>query len=256
MKTTAALSSLAALASLAAAFPTAGTNWETYTNDLGYTTTRFKPGMEPGSLDYDYRFGSSNATTDLASIAKRQESRSTQPLVGETAIPYGCRTDIPGDILSKLSEICGDLGCDSGASTSVEVTYPDNGMEQPATVSISAEGRWPSGMQEAMIEAVKAEAIPEAVEIEEVVSIFTQNSPHNPGREYRCDVSKSSNFFSVVVRNNDDDGMVGQLDVSVSFTQSKDSVICGTIGEAGAAIVGAINGIAGGFFGVVQALVC
>lgn len=135
--------------------------------------------MEPGSLDYEYRFGvgSSNVTTDLASIAKRQESRVTQPLVGQTAIPYGCRTDIPGSVLAKLWDICSEFGCDSGSSTSVDVTYPNNGNEEGATVSISAQGRWPSGMQEAMINAVQAEAIPEAVETEEVTSYFQQNSP-------------------------------------------------------------------------------
>jgi hypothetical protein len=178
MKITAALSTLVVLIGFSTAFPTTGSNWETYTNDLGYSTTRFKTGMEPGTLDYDFRFGSSNATTDLASIAKRQESRVTQPLVGQNAIFYGCRTNIPWDILHRLWDICGELGCDSGSTASVDVTYPDNGNEEGATVSIAAEGRWPSGMQEAMISAIEAEAIPEAVETEEVVSRFVQNSPY------------------------------------------------------------------------------
>lgn len=100
----------------------------------------------------------------------------------------------------------------------------------------------------------------------------------SPVRIYRCDVSKSSNFFSIVVRNNNGDGLVGQLDASVTFTQNRNSVsrplvlvlvfgsfvadrivskiICGTIGNAGSAIVGTINGLAGGFFGFVQAILC
>lgn len=47
---------------------------------------------------------------------------------------------------------------------------------------------------------------------------------YSPGRQYTCGVSKSSNFFSIVVRNAADDGLVGQLDASVTFTQNRDSV--------------------------------
>lgn len=180
MKTTTLLSTIAALSTLTTAFPTAESrNWEQYTNSLGYTAIRFKPGMEPGSLDYTDRFGigSANLTTDAASIRKRQDDRRTEPLVGQTAIPYGCRTNIPQDVLGKLWDICSETGCDSGTSFNIDVTYPDSGEERGATVTLSASGRWPSGMQEAMINAVQAEAIPEAVEIEEVTSQGGGNSP-------------------------------------------------------------------------------
>lgn len=180
MKTAATLSTLVALASFSAALPKVETNWESYVNELGYTTRRFKPGMEPGSLDYELRFGAgaSNATTDLASMAKRQEDRSTQPVVGQNAIPYGCRTDIPNSVLNRVGDICGEFGCDGGSSVSIDVTYPNNGNEEGATVTLVARGNWPSGMRDAMIQAVQAEAIPEAVEIEEVASYFQQNSPY------------------------------------------------------------------------------
>ncbi|KAK4612211.1 hypothetical protein CLAFUW4_12931 [Fulvia fulva] len=255
MKSIIAISALTSLTTLTTAFPTSDDrNWELYTNDLGYAASRFKPGQEPGTEAYAARFGSNNVSD--ASIFARQDNRRTEPLVGQNAIPYGCITDIPNTVLSKLYDICGDLGCDGGATVSVDVKYPDNGNEGDATVTLAPKGRWPSGMRDAMIQAVQAEAIPEAVETEEVTSYFQQNSPFNPSRTYKCNVSKSTNFFSIIVRNNDDESQVANLDVSVSFMKNRDSIICGTAAAASGAVVGAINGIAGGLFGFVQALVC
>ncbi|KAH8172306.1 hypothetical protein LIA77_09074 [Sarocladium implicatum] len=229
-------------------------NWETYTNELGYTTVRFKEGMEPGSDDYSARLGGNNTE---AVIEKRQDGWTTEPLVGSTKIPYGCDVNVRDGILSKLWDICSELGCDSGTTANADVDWSDDGLARTAQVSFKATGRWPSGMQEPMIHAIQAEVPYEAVEVHEKTTrgggnTFLKHSLtlFSPPRIHKCWASETSNFFSVVTRASDQ-GLVAQLDVEVWFTD-----ICGTMGNAGNIIVGQINGIAGGIFGFVRELIC
>lgn len=95
MRTSFAIPALLSLVSFATALPKDALNYELYTNDLGYTTSRFKAGMEPGSDDYARRFGvgASNITMDLSSdesqFMKRAGGRLTEPFIGRQKIAYG-----------------------------------------------------------------------------------------------------------------------------------------------------------------------
>lgn len=46
------------------------------------------------------------------------------------------------------------------------------------------------------------------------------------------------------------------MDVSLTFTMGENGAICGTIATVAKEIAGAISGIAGGLFGIVQAVSC
>lgn len=67
MLTSFAIPAFLGLASLVTALPKDDLNYELYTNSLGYTTTRFKTGTEPGSDDYVRRFGAGASTSALIS---------------------------------------------------------------------------------------------------------------------------------------------------------------------------------------------
>lgn len=150
-------------------------NWETYVNDLGYTSVRFKDGMEPGSGDYTERLGGNN--TD-AVLQKRQDGWETEPLVGSTKIPWGCDVNVRDGIVDKLYEVCSDLGCDSGTDVVADVDWSNDGNPTTAQVRMKATGRWPSGMLHNMIDAVKAEVPYEAVETHEKTTRGGGNSPY------------------------------------------------------------------------------
>jgi hypothetical protein len=161
------------------AHPLENQNWEVYTNSLGYTTSRFKPGMEPGSDDYTARF--ENPTVGLNEspanmLIRRDDSWRTEPYSGSSKIAYGCETDIARTVLSKLHDACHDTRCDSGTPESAEVKYPDNGNIETATVELKASGAYPSGMKHTLIAAIQALVVKDAVEIEDV-SPYYHGSP-------------------------------------------------------------------------------
>ncbi|CZT22019.1 uncharacterized protein RCC_07888 [Ramularia collo-cygni] len=260
MRTSISISALLGLASLVVALPKDGLNYELYTNSLGYTASRFKPGMEPGSDDYARRFGAgaNNITLDLTSgdgqLTKRAENRNTDPFMGRKQIAYGCDTDIPGTVFDKLHTLCQDTHCDEGIEETIETSYPTYGRKESATITIKAAGNYPSGMKHAFIWAVQAMAMPEAVEwkwIETNVDALG----HTPARAAGCDVSYSSNFFSVVMRG-DDGSQMGEMNVEVDFKVDGEDALCDLVFPLGEAIAGAIHGIAGGIFGVVSTLAC
>lgn len=95
------MTALLGLASFTTALPKDGLNYELYTNRLGYTTSRFKSGLEPGTADYPRRFGSDahNLTMDLghndSHFMKRAGGRSTEPFIGRQKIPFGSCSHSP-----------------------------------------------------------------------------------------------------------------------------------------------------------------
>lgn len=187
---------LAALVTFTSALPKSKQNWELVTNELGYTVSRFKEGMQPGSEDYNLRFGdlSINSTTLMA----RDESRYTSPYVGKTRIPYGCNTDIGNYVLVKLYDLCGKLAvsisfrdlaqiiidfvdedrCDGGTGAEVTVTYPDGGKRKDATVSMTVSGQYPHGQKDNMIKAVQQLVPQNGVDYYDVTSYGPHISPH------------------------------------------------------------------------------
>lgn len=173
------LTAMLGLAGISSAHPLENQNWEVYTNELGYTTSRFKPGMEPGSEDYVARFGNETINLDVSpanALMRRDSNWRTEPYAGSTKMAYGCKTDIARTVLSKLHDACHDTRCDSGTSFDVEVKYPNRGLIESATVSFKATGAYPSGMKHAFIEAIQAEVIREAVEMEAVSSDYPGSS--------------------------------------------------------------------------------
>ncbi|KAM3414302.1 hypothetical protein BST61_g10955 [Cercospora zeina] len=240
--------------SLVSAVPTATQNWQLETNALGYEVARFRPGFEPGSEDYLHRFGKIDVNN--TSLFARDNARTTKPYVGKTRIPYGCNTDIGNYVFSRIHELCDEDRCDSGSSISAEVEYPKSGKKQKANVVVSVQGFYPSGSKDHMIRAIQAMVPQNGVEYYDVTSYGPIRGGHTIQEITKCEVVGSSNFFSVVVTNDADDSLVGNLDVSVTFAEGENAVICGTIATVAKEIAGAINGIAGGLFGVVQAVSC
>lgn len=101
MRTSLAIPAFLGLASVITALPKDDLNYELYTNSLGYTTTRFKAGMEPGSDDYARRFGAdaNNITMDIRSddsqFMKRADGRLTEPFIGRQKLVYGLQIPMP-----------------------------------------------------------------------------------------------------------------------------------------------------------------
>jgi hypothetical protein len=85
------VAAFAASMAMASALPQDNRNYEVVTNALGYTTTRFKPGMGPGSEDYIRRFGNVSAIppSENSLFARQDDGRTTSPFIGDTRIPYG-----------------------------------------------------------------------------------------------------------------------------------------------------------------------
>jgi hypothetical protein len=158
---------------LSSAMQAEGPNWETFVNDLGYTEVRFKEGMEPGSWDYDQRFGGN----DTHAIRKRQNDIMTDPLVGSTKIPWGCEVNLGYGIIPRLYEVCRATGCDEGTSVRQTVKWSSQGRETEAAVILTARGRYPNGYLDPLIEALQAEVITEAVEFRERETRGGGNSP-------------------------------------------------------------------------------
>jgi hypothetical protein len=129
------------------------------------------------SQELQTTINSSAATNDTLSILKRQEGRETQPLAGDNKIPWGCDTNIRDDVIPRLNDVCGDLGCDSGTVVEYDTSYSDRGNEVGAKVNMKATGRWPSGMKDHMIEAIQAQVIQDAVEFNEKLTRGGGNGP-------------------------------------------------------------------------------
>lgn len=177
------LLALLGLTSMSVAYPSepAGQNYEVYTNDLGYESVQFKPGMEPGSSSYIRRFGrSAGLTTSSAAgaLAKSEEKRTTTPSAGRSRIPYGCETDIANTILATLADVCDETTCDTGTPVAVPVKVSDSGVEKDAEVTFVARGNYPTGMKDLLTKALQAEVPLEAVEIEEVTTTSPMISPY------------------------------------------------------------------------------
>ncbi|PPJ52835.1 hypothetical protein CBER1_11544 [Cercospora berteroae] len=241
--------------SFVTAVPTASQNWKLETNALGYEVARFKPGFEPGSEDYSHRFGDIDFNS-TSSLVTRDNARTTKPYVGKTRIPYGCNTDIGNYVFSRIHELCDEDRCDEGSTVSAEVEYPVSGKKQKANVVVAVSGFYPSGSKDHMIRAVQAMVPQNGVDYYDVISYGPIRGGHSLQDTTICEVVGSSNFFSVVVTNDADDSLVGNLDVSVTFDEGENGAICGTIATVAKEIAGAINGIAGALFGVVQAVSC
>lgn len=252
--------SLFGAAELASAGPASfGKNYERVVNHLGYVTSRFKRNMEPGSDDYMRRFGRELHTSPANILLRRQEENSdnfeTEPYAGDIKMMYGCDMDIANSVMAKLHEYCDDTRCNEGkGKVEIDTEYPDNGQSISGKVKFEAEGSYPSGMKHAFIEALQAMVMKEAVEIEEVETSRPALG-HRPASGFMCNVVTSSNFFSVVVRDADDQGQVGNMDILLEF-ESNGGGMCGITGAAARSIIGAINGIAGGIFGFVKELAC
>ncbi|KAI5363636.1 hypothetical protein Slin14017_G056000 [Septoria linicola] len=235
------------------AMPKSSQNWELVTNNLGYTTRQFKAGFEPGSEDYLHRFG--DIDVNNTSILSRDVKRITSPFVGKTRIPYGCNTDIGNYVFSKLHELCYDYSCDEGSDVNVPVEYPDGGRKKEANVNVKVRGFYPRGSKDSMIRAIQAMVPQNGVEYYDVTS-YGPIRAHAAQDITRCEVVGSSNFFKVMLANEGEDALVGEMAVEVSFGMGENGAICGTIATVAKEIAGAINGIAGGLFGIVQAVSC
>ena len=75
-----------------------------------------------------------------------------------------------------------------------------------------------------MIRAVQAMVPQNGVDYYDVISYGPIRGGHAVSDNTMCEVVGSSNFFSVVVTNDADDSLVGNLDVSVTFDEGENGV--------------------------------
>ncbi|KAL8870796.1 MAG: hypothetical protein Q9174_003240 [Haloplaca sp. 1 TL-2023] len=131
-------------------------NCETYDHPNGHLAIRFKPGMEPGSPDYEQR---------MSRRHQKREDQTTKVTIGDNKLYWGCEED-PVKLLNKLGDSCKTSGqCVSDDAYSKEIDYlePDNTVS-PATprgqktLSIAGEGQYPSGMRNALVKAIQEAA--------------------------------------------------------------------------------------------------
>ncbi|OCL02403.1 hypothetical protein AOQ84DRAFT_349179 [Glonium stellatum] len=222
-------------------------NCETYDTPQGLMI-RFKAGMEPGTEDYNKRFPN---TTEHATLMKRNtQSHAT---FGSTSISYG--TTNPCDALHHcLYDYCHEGSCDPSTCTAdTQDIYQQGASSGPRsrTLDISSQGQY-NGWDERdhYVDAVVAAASKGQQWTQHNWCIRTKEGD-DCGTQWW---GQQTNFISVNKFYNGN--LRGFIQAQVAMDTGSGgwcSSVSGLLGSAGA-IAGAINPIAGGFFGFVTGL--
>lgn len=130
----------------------AATNCETYTDVSGQLRTRFVPGMEPGSKDYEHR----------VALAKRDPPPGfpqTSVSFGDEQVSWGCDAH-PLAELGNIGSICSDGSCE-GSPYDLSILWvpylPGGTAEAIANekLEIGATGHYPPWFHDGLVQAVQ-----------------------------------------------------------------------------------------------------
>lgn len=231
------------------------------------------PGEEPGSANYASRFRKRSVAVQDAKAS--QSGVDTNLDMGKTMINYG--STLPYEALEHLRESCGGSACDTtGTKVFTKhageaplrsfcwIFYQVSRSRKPLLVStigwntcgpddveleLKPQGQY-SGDQERdnFIKALKAQ-VAQGIETKKV---WWPGNPFNETfecREGEQDEHKQSNIVSA--NRSVDSNLQGFPSVEVQHGAEEDGN-CGRVLDALGAAAGAINGIAGGFFGLLS----
>ncbi|KAL8658793.1 MAG: hypothetical protein Q9226_000775 [Calogaya cf. arnoldii] len=200
----------------------AAVNCETYVDPVfNRTLVRFKSGTEPGTEDYAARFPNPITKRRLLSPNPfpngdnpfpnvdpfTDKSPHTVVTVSDDKILWGCDTD-PVAILDHVGDICATSGhCISNKPYTQEVNYvePKNNYPSTQTLTIKAEGFYPSWMRNGMVQAIQAVMSTEDFITKEDLNYIVGFSPATKdGQEIKsakCSVATAPAFIGVSVYN-------------------------------------------------------
>ena len=235
----------------------AADNCETYIDPTtGQPIIRFKAGMEPGTEDYTARLAKSKT--------KRQSGYpQTQVTVGDTTVYWGCGID-PVATLNNVSSICATSGqCIDTDSWSTSVTYgtPDSDITSSETMTITAQGTYPSWIRNGLIAGVQAAMSAQGVITTSTVNYMVQTGPINKNgmqtEGESCQVAQAPNFIGLGLYSSPNT-LEATIAVSIAV-QTPNNGFCATVGPTSSftgAIAGAFGPVGAGLasiFGVISA---
>jgi hypothetical protein len=235
----------------------AAPNCETYETYDG-TRIRFKPGHEPGSTHFQSRFAnksqSSSPIVDVAPVMSGllgfDGYMHTNVDMGDQRVNYGWKN--PTDVVHELWGKCGMSFCDSHdvqVDTQIVVNACcGNELPKGYTLTLTPEGTYDGwDMRDNFVHAIVAAA--------EEGQVWTKRRWHLRTRDGLDDGElwevKQTNFIAVS-RFSEDGALHGFMSMKIQGPYSGAGWCLASTGVL-KAVAGAINPIAGGIFGIVQA---
>ncbi|KAF7563256.1 hypothetical protein G7046_g871 [Stylonectria norvegica] len=177
--------------------------------------------------------------------------------IGDGKVEYGYAP--PWYAFEQIKSSCPSNGCNSENKIEYATGIVKAGALVSATIILSVEGSFndagEQGSRDQLVDIVNAVAGSSPYEYDKDVKYTTGNgcvvagsTPCNPGNSETVDQYTATNLIVVRVENQDGSELA---DMSVSITvdiSDADDGLCSDLTTAGAAVAGAVSGIAGGIF--------
>ncbi|KAI1861169.1 hypothetical protein JX265_009788 [Neoarthrinium moseri] len=230
-----------------------GSNCELLTVN-GTKAYRFKRGFEPGSHDYQKRF---YEMPGVQGVARRDDKVETKVVMGETMMQWGCETDVQAKIKDAINSACRkEGGCDEGSPKSFDIRKWEGTSKEPsdAKLNIRLDGKYSNEKaKNALQEALQATAKGDSVTTNDQKWIVraTPSGSHwgMTDRGGKCAEKQFPNY--VAINRFENGNLRESMEFRAELVEGKKNCLGVTIMGA---IAGAINPIAGKFFGAVKVL--
>ncbi|KAK9774073.1 hypothetical protein AB5N19_06935 [Seiridium cardinale] len=230
-----------------------GSNCELVNVD-GVKRYRFKSGLEPGSHDYQKRFFE---TPVAGSLGRREDNVETKVVMGETMMQWGCDTDVESKIKDAVDSACkSEGGCDEGSPKKFDIKKWEGKSEEPsdADLNIRMDGKYSNQKaRDALQEAMQATATGDSVTADDqewkIVASGAGSHAGVTDRGGKCSEKQFPNY--VAINRFEDGNLKDSMEFRAELVEGEKN--CLGVDILGA-IAGAINPIAGKFFGAVKVL--
>ncbi|KAH6657104.1 hypothetical protein BKA67DRAFT_532333 [Truncatella angustata] len=220
----------------------------------GTKAYRFKSGHEPGSHDYQKRFYEIPGPRGLA---RRADAVETKVVMGETRMQWGCDTDVQAKLRDSINAACKkEGGCDEGTPKSFDISKWEGTTKEPsdAKLNIRLEGKYSNeDARNALQEALEATVTGDSVTTNDQKWIVRASASANHwGMSDRGGDCSEKQFPNYVAINRFESGNLKEsMEFRAELVEGEKNCLGVTIMGA---IAGAINPIAGKFFGAVKVL--
>lgn len=236
----------------------AADNCETYIDPItGRPSIRFKTGMEPGTDDYTSRLAKSKT--------KRQSgSLTTSITFDDTTISWGCGI-APATTLGNVSSLCHASGqcipTDSWSTSAFFGPAPPSGASSSETLTITANGVYPSGMSNDLVQGVQVAMRAKGVITTSTLNFVDFTRPTNGDRppqkrdDDSCQVAKAPDYIGLGVYSSPNGPLEAFIQVTITL-QRPENGFCAKISSITGAIAGAFGPVGAdlaAIFGVVSA---
>jgi hypothetical protein len=200
-------------------------------------------------------------------VAKRKSSIRTKVALGKTIIDYGCDASIQKTLREAVWNSCKNGACDDMTPYSRDVDWTSgSAWPRPRKLEVTVEGMYNAkGAKNAFIDALMATVNPDTAVPK---TLHWSSASHWAGGYGECKMSRFPNFIQISRWNEDDevkdwiklniaeiDGNEGRgnpnLQRNQAFQLTKILEFCMANKILGA-VAGALDGVAGGFFGLVD----